>query len=181
MPQRKRKRRRLGTSANGCHRVQAERPNDVWCWDFVFGRTIGGSSLKWLSIVDEFTRECLTLKVDRSHTSKNVIHSPAGLFVMRGVPRSIRSDNGPEFIASNIRRWLKLVDVETLSIEPEAPRDNGYAESFHSRLRDEFLAIEEFESLTAARRLSTLRQDDSNQNRLQSSLEHQTPAEFAAR
>ena len=181
VPQTKRKRRRLGTSDNGCHRIRAERPNDVWCWDFVFDRTIGGSSLKWLSIVDEFTRECLTLKADRSITSEDVIDTLAELFALRGVPKSIRSDNGPEFIASNIRRWLKLVDVEALYIEPGSPWENGYAESFHSRLRDEFLAIEEFESLTAARRLSTLWRDDYNLNRPHSSLEYQTPAEFAAR
>lgn len=181
VPQKKRKRRRLGTSDHGCHRVRADGPNDVWCWDFVFDRTIGGSSLKWLSIVDEFTRECLTLKADRSITSEDVIDTRAELFALRGVPKSIRSDNGPEFIAGNIRRRLKLVDVETLYIEPGSPWENGYAESFHSRLRDEFLAVEEFESLTAARRLSTLWQDDSNLNRPHSSLEYQTPAEFAAR
>jgi transposase InsO family protein len=179
--QQKRKRRRLGTSDNGCHRVRAERPNDVWCWDFVFDRTVSGSSLKWLSIVDEFTRECLTLKVDRSITSEDMIDRLAELFAIRGVPRSIRSDNGPEFIAGTIRRRLKLVDVETLFIEPGSPWEDGYAESFHSRLRDEFLAIEEFESLTAARRLSTLWRDDYILNWPHSSLEYQTPAEFAAR
>ena len=181
MPQKKRKRRRLGRSDNACHRVRAEHPNDVWCWDFVFDRTIGGSPLKWLSIVDEFTRECLTLRADRSITSEDVIDTLAELFALRGGPRSIRSDNGPEFIASNILRWLKLVDVETLYIEPGSPWENGYAESFHSRLRDEFLEIEEFESLTAARRLSTLWHDDYNLNQPHSSLEYQTPAEFAAR
>jgi putative transposase len=83
VPQKKRKRRRFGTSDNGCHRVRAERRNDVWCWDFVFDRTVGGSSLKWLSIVDEYTRECLTLKVDRSITSEDVIDTLAELFALR--------------------------------------------------------------------------------------------------
>ena len=83
----KRKRYRLGSSANGCHRRRAETPNDVWCWDFVFDRTASGSQLKWLSVVDEYTRECLALKVDRGITSEDVIDKLAELFAMRGVPR----------------------------------------------------------------------------------------------
>ena len=100
VPQKQRKRRRLGTSANACDRRQAEHKNDVWCWDFVFDRTISGSTLKWLSIVDEHTRECLALKVAKGITSEDVIDTLAELFAMRGVPRQIRSDNGPEFIAA---------------------------------------------------------------------------------
>ena len=147
VPHKRRKKRRLGSSANGCHRLQAEHKDHVWCWDFVFDHTRSGSRLKWLSIVDEYTRECLTLKVNRSITSEDVIDTLAELFALRGVPRCIRSDNGPEFIATAVRRWLERVDVRTLYIEPGAPWENGYAESFHSRLRDEFLAMEEFESL----------------------------------
>lgn len=94
VPQEKRKRRRLGRSENGCHRRRAFYKDHVWCWDFVFDRTTSGSTLKWLSIVDEFTRECLTLKVDRSITSEDVIDTLVELFAMRGVPRHIRSDNG---------------------------------------------------------------------------------------
>jgi hypothetical protein len=109
---------RLGTSASGVMQRSAEAPHDVWCWDFVFDRTTSGSPLKWLSIVDEFTRECIVLKVDRGITSEAVIDWLAELFAMRGVPRCIRSDNGPEFIAHAIRRWLAQVGVETLYIEP---------------------------------------------------------------
>ena len=109
VPVKKRERRRLGSSINGCHRRCAEAPNDVWCWDFVFDRTAGGSQLKWLSVVDEYTRECLALKVDRGITSESVIDTLSELFAMRGVPRHIRSDNGPEFIAQTLRRWLKPV------------------------------------------------------------------------
>ncbi len=94
MPQQKRKKRRLGSSENGCHLRKAECKDHVWCWDFVFDRTTGGSQLKWLSIVDEYTRECLKLKVDRSITGEDVIDRLAELFAMRGVPRCIRSDNG---------------------------------------------------------------------------------------
>jgi transposase InsO family protein len=181
VPVKKRKRRRLGTSVNGCHRRRAEHTDHVWCWDFVFDRTTAGSPLKWLSIVDEFTRECLTLKLDRSITSEDVIDTLAELFAMRGVPRCIRSDNGPEFVAQAIRRWLAQVGVETLYIESGSPWENGFAESFHSRLRDEFLAVEEFESLAAARRLTALWRDDYNQVRPHGSLGYVTPAEFARR
>lgn len=121
VPQKKRKKRRQGSTDNGCHRRKSERGNHVWCWDFVFDRTSSGTTLKWLSIVDEFTRECLALKVDRSITSENVIDALAELFQTRGLPEFIRSDNGPEFIAGNIRQWLARVNVQTLYIEPGSP------------------------------------------------------------
>ena len=181
VPQKKRKRRRLGSSENACHRRRAAHMNDVWCWDFIFDRTISGSPLKWLSIEDEFTRECLCLKVDRSITSEDVIDTLAELLAMRGVPGHIRSDNGPEFIAQAIRRWLEQVEVKTLYIEPGAPWENGYAESFHSRFRDELLATEEFENLTTARTLSAGWKKDYNHYRPHSSLGYVTPAKFAAR
>jgi transposase InsO family protein len=181
VPRKQRKRRRLGKSENGCHRRRAEHRNHVWCWDFVFDRTTSGSTLKWLSIVDEYTRECLALKVDRSITSEDVIDTLAELFAMRGVPRHIRSDNGPEFIAHAIQQWTKQLGIETLYIEPGSPWENGFAESFHSRLRDEFLATEVFESLAAARKLTATWKDDYNHHRPHSSLGYVTPVEFAAR
>jgi len=181
VPQKKRKRRRLGKSENSCHLRRAEHKDHVWCWDFVFDHTTSGSTLKWLSIVDEYTRECLALKVDRSITSEDVIDTLAELFAMRGVPRHIRSDNGPEFIARAIQRWTKQLSIETLYIEPGSPWENGFAESFHSRLRDEFLALEVFESLGAARKLTVAWKEDYNHHRPHSSLGYVTPAEFAAR
>jgi len=181
VPQKKRKRRRLGKSENGCHRRRAVHKDHVWCWDFVFDYTTSGSTLKWLSIVDEFTRECLCLKVDRSITSEDVIDTLAELFAMRGVPRHIRSDNGPEFIALAIQRWTKQLEIETLYIEPGSPWENGFAESFHSRLRDEFLATEVFESLAAARKLTAAWKEDYNHYRPHSSLGYVAPVEFAAR
>ena len=181
VPQRRRKRRHLGSSANACHRRKAEHKNHVWTWDFVFDRTTSGSPLKWLSIVDEYTRECLALKVDRSITSEDVIDALAELFAMRGVPEHIRSDNGPEFIAQAIQRWTKQLGIQTLYIEPGAPWENGYAESFHSRLRDELLACEEFENLAAARKLTAAWKEDYNHHRPHSSLGYVTPVEFAAR
>jgi putative transposase len=181
VPQKRRKKRALGTSAQACHILRAKHPDHVWCWDFVFDRTQAGSPLKWLSIVDEHTRECLTLKVDRGITAEDVIDTLAELFAMRGVPGAIRSDNGPEFVAAAIQQWLGQVGVQTYYIAPGSPWENGYAESFHSRLRDEFLAVEVFESLAAARRLTALWRDDYNQVRPHSSLGYVTPAEFAAR
>ena len=180
MPKKKRKKRRLGTSDNGCTRRRTQARNDVWCWDFVFDYTMNGTQLKWLSIVDEFTRECLCLKVDRGITSEDVLDTLAELFATRGVPNHIRSDNGPEFIAKAIQDWLGLLDIKALYIEPGSPWENGYAESFHSRLRDEFLGLEEFENLTAARQLTVLWRADYNHHRPHSSLNYQTPSEYAA-
>jgi len=181
VPKKRRKRRWLGASENGCQFRRANHKDHVWCWDFVFDRTESGSTLKWLSIVDEYTRECLTLKVDRSITSEDVIDTLAELLAIRGVPQCIRSDNGPEFVANAIQRWLSQLEVETLYIEPGSPWENGYAESFHSRLRDEFLATEVFESMRAARRLTTSWQRDYNEVRPHSSLGYVSPAEFASR
>ncbi len=128
VPQKKRKRRRLGTSENGCHQRRAEFKDHVWAWDFVFDQTTGGSQLKWLNIVDEFTRECLASKPARSITSEDVIDMLAELFAMRGVPQHIRSDNGPEFVAKAIQRWLTQLEIKALYIEPGSPWENGYAE-----------------------------------------------------
>ena len=181
VPQKKRKRRRLGDSRNGCHLLRPEQKDHVWCWDFVFDRTSSGSSLKWFSIVDEFTRECLSLKVDRSIRSEDVIDTLAELFSSRGVSQCIRSDNGPEFVSRAIQRWLSQLEINSLYIEPGAPWENGYAESFNSRFRDEFLAVEEFESLVTARRLTAAWREDYNGQRPHSSLGYVTPAEFASR
>ncbi len=178
--QKKRKKRRLGTSENGCPRRKAERMNDLWAWDFVFDRTSNGTPLKWLSIVDEYTRECLCLKVDRSITSEDVLDTLAELFAIRGVPKHIRSDNGPEFVAKAIGRWLEQSDVEALYIEPGSPWENGYAESFHSRLRDEFLSLEVFEDLAAARRLTSAWRAEYNERRPHSSLGYRTLAAYAS-
>jgi putative transposase len=180
VPQKRRKRRCLGNSRNACHVQLAKHKDDVWTWDFIFDRTISGSPLKWLSIVDEHTRECLALKVNRSITSEDVIDTLAELFAKRGVPRAIRSDNGPEFVAHAIRRWLSQVGTQSLYIEPGSPWENGYAESFHSRLRDEFLGLEVFDTLREAKRLTAAWREDYNHARPHSSLGYQTPAKFAA-
>lgn len=177
----RRKGRANGVTANACHVRRAEHTDHVWTWDFAFGRTTSGAPLKWLSIMDEHTRECLALKVGRGITSEDVIETLAEVFAMRGVPRAIRSDNGPEFIARAIQEWLKRLGIETLYVAPGSPWENGYAESFHSKLRDEFLGLEEFENLAAARKLTAAWREDYNHHRPHSSLGYVPPAEFAAR
>jgi putative transposase len=178
IPKKLRKKRRLGTSGNGCTRRRAEYRDHVWCWDFIHDRTADGRPLKWLSVIDEYTRECLVLEVRRSLTAGAVIAVLAALIGRRGAPRHIRSDNGPEFIAKAIRGWLAKEAVEVLYIAPGAPWENGYAESFHSRLRDELLNAEEFASLLEARVLAQEWRDEYNHERPHSSLGYLTPAAF---
>ena len=180
VPRKQRKKRRLGNREGGCLRRRAEHPDHVWAWDFVFDRTANGRSLKWLSIVDEYTRECLALEVDRGMTSEDVLDVLRDLFVIRGVPKYIRSDNGPEFIAQAIRQFLSSAGVGTLYIEPGSPWQNGYAESFHSRLRSELLDAEIFETVREAQSLAASWRGDYNHYRPHSSLDYQTPAQFAA-
>jgi putative transposase len=180
VPRKQRKRRYLGHSANGCARHQAEHKDHVWAWDFIHDRTHEGRPLKWLSIVDEYTRECLALEVARGITAQRVIDVLAELFAVRGAPRHIRSDNGPEFLAQAVRSWLERAAIGPLYIEPGSPWENGYAESFHSRLRDELLAREEFANLADARALGTAWRLEYNHRRPHSSLGYRTPAEFAA-
>jgi transposase InsO family protein len=179
VPRRPRKKRRLGSSDNSCARRRAEHRNHVWCWDFIFDRTTSGSSLKWLSVVDEYTRECLVLKVARSITSEHVVEFFRGLFVAHGTPEHVRSDNGPEFIAEGLRNWLSTARVGPLYIEPGSPWENGYAESFHSKLRDEFLACEVFETVKDAQAMGTAWRQAYNERRPHMSLGYRTPAEFA--
>ena len=181
VPVKKRKKRRLGNSGNATHRRRAEHRNHVRSWDFVFDRTARGRQLKWLTIVDEYTRENLCLEVGYGMTSEDVMDHLARLIGRRGRPGYIRSDNGPEFIAGRIRQWLEQLDVGTLYIEPGSPWENAYSESFNSRFRDEFLALERFETLPAAKRLTAQYRANYNEYRPHSSLDYRTPAEFARR
>jgi len=136
--------------------------------------------LKWLAITDEYTRECLALEVDRSITSDRVLDILTNLFLTRGVPKYIRSDNGPEFIAKAIPRYGEQVGLEMLYIEPGSPWENGFAESFFSRLRDELLNVEEFMNLAEARWFAKHRLHEHNEERPHSSLGYRTPSEFVA-
>jgi putative transposase len=180
VPQKQVKKRRVGNSDNGIVRQRASHRDHVWAWDFIFDRTSNGRSLKWLSIMDEYTRQCLALEVGRTMTAGDVIDVLIELTQTRGVPKHIRSDNGPEFIAAAIRRWLGSSGIEALYIEPASPWQNGYAESFHARLRDELLNAEAFETVAEARMLATRWRLDYNHRRPHSSLGYVTPAAFAA-
>jgi putative transposase len=179
VPRRKKKKRRLGHSGNGCAKRCAQARNHVWAWDFIHDRTADGRPLKWLSVVDEYTRECVGLEVARSMSAKRVTELLAGMIRERGAPVHIRSDNGPEFIAQEIRGWLGAAQVAALYVEPGSPWENGYAESFHSRLRDELLDREEFNSPLEARVVSAAWRQEYDHKRPHSSLNYQTPAEFA--
>jgi transposase InsO family protein len=180
VPQKRHKKRRLGQSANGCIRRRAMHKDDVWTWDFIFDVTANGRSLKWLSIVDEFTRECLALEVGRTMRATDVIDVLMELAPIRGLPQHIRCDNGPEFIAQAIRSWLATSKVGSLYIEPGSPWQNGYAESFHARLRDELLGVEVFQSVAEAKMLATQWRLEYNHRRPHSSLGYVPPAAFAA-
>jgi len=179
VPRRKKKKRRLGHKDNGCAKRCALARNHVWAWDFIHDRTSDGRPLKWLSVVDEYTRECVALEVARSMSAKRVTELLAKVIRERGAPVHIRSDNGPEFIAQEIRRWLSAAQVAALYVEPGSPWENGYAESFHSRLRDELLDREDFSSPLEATVVSKAWRQDYDHERPHSSLNYQTPAEFA--
>ena len=179
VPMKKRKKRRLGSSGNSIQRRSAKHINHVWSWDFIFDRTASGKQLKWLTIIDEFTRENLCLDVGYGFKSEEVIDRLAALAIERGLPKFVRSDNGPEFIAVALREWLTNLEVETLYIEPGSPWENAFAESFNSRFRDEFLGLEVFENLKAAKRLTSAWRANYNDHRPHSSLGYQTPTEFA--
>ena len=180
VPRKQRKRRRLGCSDNGVIRRRAEHINHVWCYDFVKDQTRDGRPLKFLPIEDEYTRECLAIEVARSITAKDVIQTLAYLFEVRGAPKYIRSDNGPEFIAQAIRQYLASAGVDTLYIAPGSPWENAYSESFNSRFRDELLNREEFTSLLEARVLTEEYKLEYNHRRPHSALYYRTPAAFAA-
>jgi transposase InsO family protein len=180
VPQKQHKKRRLGSSANGIIRHRAAGIDQVWCYDFVKDQTIDSRPLKFLPIEDEFTRECLSIDVARSITAREVIDTLKELFAVRGAPKFIRSDNGPEFIAKAIREWLAASNVGTLYIEPGSPWENAYSESFNGRFRDEFLNREMFTSLREARLITEDFRLEYNHRRPHSSLDYMTPAAFAA-
>jgi transposase InsO family protein len=180
VPQKQRKRRRLGCSDNSCVRKRSEYINHVWSYDFLVDRTADGRRLKLLVVIDEFTRECLSIEVARSITAGDVISTLEYLFLVREAADYIRSDNGPEFVAKKIRRWLASRDVQTLYIEPGSPWENGYCESFISRFRDELLNRELFYNLKEAKVVVEDWRLEYNHKRQHSSLGYITPAAFAA-
>jgi putative transposase len=150
VPKKQPKRGRLWLNDGSCIRLRPERPNHVWSYDFVQDRTQDGRPIRMLTVIDEFTRRCLAIVVARRLRSDDVLQGLTDLFVAHGTPEHIRSDNGPEFVARNVRGWLGRIGVKTLYIEPGSPWENGYCESFNSKLRDELLECEQFSTLYEA-------------------------------
>ena len=176
VPARQPKRGRLWFNDGSCIRLRPEHRNHVWAYDFVFDRTREGRPLKFLTIVDEYTRECLTIEVARKQTSRDVLRTLAQLMLKYGVPKHIRSDNGPEFVARAVRSWLSRLGVETLFIERGSPWENGYIESFNGKFRDELLNGEIFTTLQEAKVLTAWWRRQYNHLRPHSALGYRPPA-----
>ena len=149
--------------------------NHVWSYDFVFERTSDGKAMRMLNIIDEYSRECLAIHVDRQINSSEVLYKLSELFISHGIPDYIRSDNGSEFTAAAIRKWLQRIGVKTLYIEPGSPWENGYIESFNGKLRDELLNGEIFDTILEARVLTEQWREHYNNVRPHSSLNFAPP------
>jgi transposase InsO family protein len=176
VPKKQPKRGRLWFNDGSCIRKRPEYRNHVWAYDFVMDRTHNGRAIKMLTIIDEYTRECLAIKVNRKLKSMDVIEVLADLFIKKGVPVYIRSDNGPEFTAKLVREWLARLGSNTLFIEPGSPWENGYNESFNGKFRDELLNGEIFYTLKEAKILIEQWRRHYNTIRPHSSLNYRPPA-----
>jgi transposase InsO family protein len=176
VPKKQPKRSRLWLNDGSCIRLRPAYKNHVWSYDFMINRTANGRVFKILNIIDDCTRECLAMLIARKIRNQDVIDLLFQLFILRGIPGHIRSDNGPEFTAKAIRKWLNRLGVKTLYIEPGSPWENGYIESFNGKLRDELLNREIFTTLEEAKVLIEQWRRDYNQLRLHSSLGYQPPA-----
>ena len=181
VPAREPKRRCFGSSENSCTRRRAEYIDHLWSYALAMDATEDARRLKIMPVVDEYSRECLALEMERSITAEGVVRTLERLFAERGEPAYVRSDNGPEFIAKAIKRWLAASGVETLYIEPGAPWENAYSETFISRLRDELLDRELFANLKEAQVLAGDYREHYNRSRPHGALGYLTPAEFVAR
>jgi transposase InsO family protein len=182
-PIRRRKPNKLGpkpgSSKNSCVNQPARFKNDIWTYDFVADRTVCGGTLKWLTLVDEYTRECIALHVDRSVTGAEVRRVLGGVIGRRSAPTRIRSDNGSEFICEALCNWLPSKGTQPIPVAAGSPWQNGFIESFNSRFRDEFLEAEEFESVADAENKARWFRREYNTIRPHSSLRYKTPQEFS--
>jgi len=176
VPQRQPKRGRLWLNDGSCVRLRPAYKDHVWSYDFVQARTRDGRPLRLLTLIDEFTRECLAIEVARRLNSDDVLELLTRLFVQRGTPKYLRSDNGAEFTATAVRDWLRRIGVQTLYIEPGSPWENGYIESFNGKLRDELLNAEIFDTLLEAQVLIERWRWDYNTRRPHSGLGYRPPA-----
>lgn len=180
VPRKVRKRRSTGSGANSCLLKAARYPNHVWSYDFVFDRTEHNRKIKLLNVVDEYTRECLTIEANWKIGSEGVIKALEKVMKERGAPGHIRSDNGPEFVAKAVKEWLARRGTQTLFVEPGSPWENGYIESFNSRLRDELLNRQLFSGLREARVILGQHRRWYNEGRIHSGIGYMTPKDYAA-
>jgi len=176
VPKKQPKRGRLWLNDGSCIRLRPAYKDHVWSYDLMAARTADGRAFRMLTLIDEYTRECLTILTQRRITSGDVIEQLFHLFVFRSLPKHIRSDNGPEFTAKVVRRWLNDLEVNTLFIERGSPWENGYIESFNGKLRDELLNREIFTTLTEAKILIEQWRKEYNQVRPHSALKYRPPA-----
>ena len=176
VPRKQPRRGRLWLADGSCLRLRPERPNHVWSWDFVMDRTDDGRPIKILTLIDEYTRECLAIHVARRIRASDVIDILADVMQVRGVPTHLRSDNGPEMIARVLRRWLGQLGTQPVYISPGSPWENGYCESFNGRLRDELLNGEIFYTLREAQVLIERWRVFYNTRRPHSALGYRPPA-----
>ena len=176
VPQRQPKRRRLWLNDGSCIRLRPEYPDHVWSYDFMQHHTHDGRKFRILTIIDEYTRQCLAIDVERQLNRESVLDRLTDLFIRRGVPEFIRSDNGSEFTSKVVRKWLNAVGVKTLYITPGSPWENGYIESFNGKLRDEVLNREIFDTMLEAKVLINRWKQEYNHIRPHSSLGYRPPA-----
>ena len=176
VPQKQPRRGRLWLNDGSCIRLRPEHKGHVWSYDFMIEHTANGKAFKILNIIDEYTRESVGVKVERKIKSQDVLDKLFDLFVFRGIPEHIRSDNGPEFTAKAVRQWLNRLGVKTLFIERGSPWENGYIESFNGKMRDELLEREVFTTLKEAQVLIEGWRREYNQLRPHSSLGYRPPA-----
>lgn len=176
VPMKQPKRGRLWLNDGSCIRLRPQYRGHVWAYDFVQDRTRGGRKFRMLTVIDEFTRECLAIKVARRLNSKDVLEVLADLMIRHGIPDHIRSDNGSEFRAKAVREWLGRIGAKTLYIEPGSPWENGYNESFNGKLRDECLKVELFNHLHEAKVIIEQWRREYNTIRPHTSLGYRPPA-----
>ena len=176
VPAKQPKKGRLWLNDGSCIRLRPEYRNHVWSYDFVHCRTDDGKAFRTLNILDEFGRECLAIRVKRKLNSVDVIDALTDLFILRGPPAYVRSDNGPEFVAQAVRDWIAAVGAKTAYIEPGSPWENGYIESFNARFRDELLNREIFYSLREAQIIIEGWRKHYNTKRPHSALGYRPPA-----
>jgi len=176
VPRKQPKRRRLWLNDGSCIRLRPQYRNHVWSYDFIADRTSDGRPIRMLTIIDEYTRECLSIHIQRQIKAPEVLYKLSELFIKKGIPDHIRSDNGSEFTAKSVRSWLERLGVKTLFIEPGSPWENGYIESFNGKLRDELLNGEIFDTILEAKVITENWRKHYNKERPHSSLGYRAPS-----